>query len=209
MALVGESTIQEVYRNGMAERFGIGYIRVVDGLIFVGEGEGGARKWYKPEQAAALADQINAFAKGIYALEGPGNQTFRDACELAGMLAEAAQKAHAERELSKGTGNKTEIVTKQLTPLPGHVLDWEGSDRKVLDGMVELAAGMFKDLDTGVIGDVLRMSDVGGERKLGALKILDQFKQHGKILQPRAAVSMYDDIKAGRIVLPSSMGFKA
>lgn len=198
----------DVFRNGLAEKFGISYVRAVDGLVWVAEdeGKGSGRKWYKPEQASALSDQVNAFAKGIYALGDANTQSFKDACELAAVLADAARLARAQRELSKGTGNLTEQVEKQLTPLPGHVLDWNGADKKVLDGLVELASGMFKELDVGAIGDVMMMADAGGERKLGALRIMDQFKSSGKNILPRVAVGMYDDLKSGRLVLPSSMG---
>lgn len=195
---------KEIFRNGLAERFGITDLRAVDGIVFATDGEN-TKKWYTPDGAYRISDQIQAFAKAIMAAGKGGDPIFGQAVELANALAEAAREAQFQREESKGTGNKTELVQKQLTPLSGHVLDWDGADKKVLDGLVELGMTLFPTLKDHEIGDVMKMSDVRGITKLGALRLLEKYRQDGKSLMPAAAVALYRDLESGRILLPKSM----
>jgi hypothetical protein len=197
-------TVIDIFRNGLAEKFGIEYIRVSDGLVFVGDASDGSKKWYKPGQAAVISDQINAFAKAIMATKG-SEAVVAQASELAYALAEAAQKAAALQEISRGTGNKVDIIEKQLTPLPGHAMDWDGANKKELEGLVYLALSMFPTLTEGEVGDIMRMSDIGGETKLGALKIQESFKASGRRIHARMAVNIYQDLangKLGKMYLP-------
>lgn len=202
LSLIEKGTRIDLSSDDLADKFGIAELTVNDGLVWATDGSGN-RKWFSPDDAFKLSEQLNDMAKA-FALQGrEAEDVFRETCQLAYYMATAGLIAKQEREKSVGTGNMTERVTKELTAKEGHALDWDGTSSKVLDGLVAVCAEMFPDLDVGTIGDVMKMTDVGGKRKLGTLKMLDDYKNAGKPLaNPKTALDMYDALADGRIVAP-------